>query len=244
MISTANGLRVLRCSLHVPRTGVWHADVSVDAEDAADLEGAVELVLAGATWKGTSRRAGPDVGRVELRVVGGAGGLSTELEPRYYADAPASVPLSDLMRESGETLSQSVSADVMNPVLARWTRSRGRAGRAIADLVQTLELDAWRLLADGTVWLGAESWPEVELEHDVISVDPVNDCAVLAVDELSLTPGTVVGGRGISRLMHLVQPDGRVRSIVWYEAPGVAGAPAPVDGTSISTPGTPGNIIS
>lgn len=241
MISTANGLRVLRCSLQVPRTGVWHADVSVDAEGTTELEGEVELVLAGASWKGTARRSGLDVGRVELRVVGGAGGLATELEPRYYADAPASVPLNDLMRETGETLSAAVPADVTSAVLARWTRSRGRAGRALADLVRSLELDAWRVLADGSVWLGAETWPEVEIEHDVMSIDPANDCAVLAVDELSLMPGTVISGRGISRVMHLVQAEGRVRSVVWYEAPGEAGTPAP-GGTSISTPGTPGNI--
>lgn len=240
MTATVNGLPVLRCTLHVPRIGAWHAQVSVEAEEVGDLDAFIELELPGSTWQGYARRVGAHHGRVEVLVVGGAGGLVAELEPRYYADAPVSVPLGDIMRESGEQLSLTVDPSVQSPMLARWTRSRGRAGRALADLVQTLGVESWRVLEDGTIWLGTEAWDEVSLEHDVLDEDPAHGRAALGVDEFVLRPGTVLEGRGISYVLHHLEPE-RMRSTVWYEPPG--DGPVEASGTSVAGTGGGGDVI-
>lgn len=216
MIARAAGLPVLRAWLHVPRIGVWHAELELEGEEENVPEGAIEIEIENATWHGTVRRAGANAGRVEVLVVGGAGGLEGELEPRYYADAPARIPLGDVLREAGETLSGDVSGDVTSPTLARWTRQRGRAGAALAELAAALGVEAWRVLVDGTVWLGAETWDEVEIEHAVIELDPAHDRIAIAVDAPTLLPGTTFLDRHVSHVLHVLVPAG-IRSEVWFE---------------------------
>ena len=45
MISTANGHNVLEATVTLPRTGVWHADLIVDTQNAADVTGPIGLSL-------------------------------------------------------------------------------------------------------------------------------------------------------------------------------------------------------
>lgn len=214
-IYTVNGLPILHARICMPRRGVWHGLVSVQAEAVDGLEAAVELGLGDVTLTGMARRSGAHVGRVELLVVGGAGGLSTELQGRYYVDAQARLPVGDILDETGETLSTTVDATALEPVLARWTRRRGPAGVSLGELAKALGV-GWRVLGDGTVWLGAETWPELELEHDVIAEWPAHDSAELAVDALTLTPGVVHRERRVSYVQHLVQA-AQLRTTVWYE---------------------------
>lgn len=217
-VATANEQRILRASIFVPRQGAWHAYASVEAEDTTGLTGHIDLVFGeDVTWTGYARRAGASNGRVELFVVGGAGGLRTELDPCYYVDAQAQIPLDDLMRELGETLSSGVSADVTGITLARWTRPRGRGGALLSELAEALGVESWRVLSDGTVWLGEESWPDVEIEYDVTMPSPAHDTDELAVDAPTLTAGVTLAGRRICYVQHIIEPT-RIRSMVMYEA--------------------------
>jgi hypothetical protein len=213
MIGTIQDRPILRAQLHVPRVGVWHADVELDGEE--EIEGDVELVFEGITWSGTVRRGGVHHGRVQLLIVGGAGGLERDLEPKYYADAPSSIVVEDLMRESGETLSATTSQTALSVLLARWTRRRERCGVSLSDLAAVLGLD-WRVLADGTVWLGVEAWTAARLEHDVIEEDHARDYRVLGVDAPTLTPGTTLDDRRVSYVLHTIEP-AAVRTEVWLE---------------------------
>lgn len=215
-VPTANGRNILRAQLFVPRRGVWHALVSVEAEDTTDLTERIDLAFGDATWSGFARRSGAHHGRVQLFVVGGAGGMQRELEPRYYVDSQARILIDDLMRETGEELSSSVGAEVTSTSLARWTRARGRGGALLSDLARVLGVD-WRILPDGSVWLGAETWPDVELVYDVVAEAPAHDQAELAVDEPSLTAGVTLAGRRVSYVSHTIDP-ARTRTSVWYEA--------------------------
>lgn len=222
---TANGRTILNAQIFVPRRGVWQALVSVEAEDIADLVERVDLVFGATTWSGYARRSGLHHGRVQLLVVGGAGGLQRELEPRYYVDSEARVPLEDLMRECGEQLSGDVLPDVTSFMLARWTRGRGRGGALLSDLARVLGVE-WRTLADGTVWLGAETWPDVELAADTVGEAPAHDQVDLAVDEPSLTAGVTLHGRHVSYVHHSIMP-AAIRSAVWFEPePEATGGPA------------------
>lgn len=215
MIAHAAGLPILRGRLHLPRVGVWHAELSCAGEDAAPT-GAIELELEGVTWLGTVRRGGADHGRIELVVVGGAGGLDREIEPRYYVDAPASIPLDDLLRETGEALASDVAAEIRSTLLARWTRPRARAGAALAELVKALGVESWRVRADGSLWLGAETWSEVDVDHVVIERDPRHDRIAIGVDAPELVPGVTFDGRRVSHVVHTLAPSA-VRTEVWFE---------------------------
>jgi hypothetical protein len=215
MIGSVDGRAILRAAIHCPRVGVWHADVELEGEEGDELDGAVELEFDAITWSGTVRRGGLDNGRLLLLVVGGAGGLELELEPKYYVDAASSLPLDDIMRECGETLSSTASSAARSTQLAKWTRRRERGGVALHDLAAVLGLD-WRVLPDGSVWLGTEAWTAAELVHDVLEDDPARAYRRLGVDAPTLTPGSTLDGRRVSYVLHTIEPRA-VRSEVWLE---------------------------
>jgi hypothetical protein len=215
VIGTANGRAILRAAIHVPRVGVWHADVEVEGEEDDAITGSVDLEFEGITWSGTVRRGGVDNGRIVLLVVGGAGGLERELDPKYYVDATSALPLDDIIRECGESLSSSSAAEARSMQLARWTRRRERGGVSLADLASALGLD-WRVLPDGEVWVGTEAWSAATLEHDVIHVDPARDYRLLGVDAPTLVPGTTLDGRRVGYVLHTIDPRS-VRSEVWLD---------------------------
>jgi hypothetical protein len=213
MIATINGLPVLRSRVCMPRRGVWIAQIDASGEEA--ISGDAILRFDELDFHGTVLRGDVDNGRLELLVVGGAGGLGEELAPKYYADAPASIPINDVVRECGETLASTVSSSLLATMLARWTRSRARGGVALAALAGVLGAQ-WRVLQDGTLWLGLEDWPVVSLDRELVEDDPAHARRVFAVDAFTLRPGTVLDGRQLSYVMHELAPRS-TRTTVWFE---------------------------
>lgn len=149
-----NGLPVTRCTILAPRIGAWAADVAVDTE--TDIAGAVSLVVEGVTLRGAVVRGGVVYGRWSGRVVGGVGGLLAPVAPVAQYTTTLAVALADVLREAGEALA-ATSGDLSTNV-TRWHRAAGTAANAVADVARAAGF-AWRVLADGTVWVGAETWP-------------------------------------------------------------------------------------
>lgn len=202
---TLNGARVLEGTIARPRVGAWHADLVVDAATA--ITGAVTLASAdGAlSLRGAVVRGGVQNEVLEVRVVGGAGGLGRELAAKAYRGATVRMVLADLAREAGEAVSSTIAATVLDTALDAWARERGTAVAALRALADTLGL-AWRVLADGSLWLGAETWAAVEVEHALLRDAPAEDRVELATEHLpaGLAPGTTFLGRRVSYVEHHV----------------------------------------
>ena len=164
---TLNGLPVLRATVLLPRLGVWVADVVVDTTE--DLVGAQDLVLDGVTLRGAVHRGGVAYGRWSGRLVGGAAGLPQAIPPVAQYTTTLAVALADALREAGETLS-ATSADLSQGV-TRWHRAAGTAAQAVGDVARAAGL-SWRVLLDGTVWVGAETWAEVTPSVEVVGQHP------------------------------------------------------------------------
>lgn len=196
-LGTLNGAPVLGAWLAMPRLGVWTADVEVDAEQAP--EGSVELTLAGVKFLGTSYRAGQREGVVRAKVVGGAGRLAVEVPPKFYRGPTVGLVLRDLLSECRESLSASADQRALAKSLPAWSRARGRASEAIRALAAHVGV-AWRVLADGTVWFGEETWPTVSLEHAVLNADPEAGRLELDCETPSLVPGVMLAGKRIERV--------------------------------------------
>ena len=121
---------VLGLRLVEPARGEWAGLVEVDA-DVAPADGSPVVLRhraesgAATEWRGTVVEAMPHLGRVELYVVGGAGGLRRPLAPKYYqVAATPSLLAEDILRETGEA--RPPAADLTGlagrPPLASWTR--------------------------------------------------------------------------------------------------------------------------
>jgi hypothetical protein len=221
--ATLAGYPILSGSVTLPRQGVWHADLVIDADAAPSGPAALGLGAA-LTLQGTVQRSGIFAGEVRVRVVGGKGLLQTELSPQWYVGAPVSVPLRDLVEGAGEVLSSTCDTGVLGTVLEPgWARLSGEAGVALGQLLEGLGA-TWRVLPDGSVWVGPETWPAASGMADLVVLDDDgSDALMVATTEApTLLPGQTLQGRRVSAVEYSVEPSS-VRLSVVFE---VRAAPA------------------
>jgi hypothetical protein len=79
----------------------------------------------------------------------------------------------------------------------------------------------WRILSDGTLWVGTESWPTASGAFTVISQNPADASWFLGVDFPFVLPGTQLDGVGqVGRVEHQIEPS-KIRQMVWQNLPNV-----------------------
>lgn len=204
--TTLNDAPVVVGRLTLPRQGVWHADLMVDAPEAP--KGAVTLrVGQKLTLQGTVLHANVFAGRVRCRIVGGAGRLATEVAPKFYAGCPRRLPLTDLCEATGERIAAGTDKAFLDDVLTpSWTRVRGPAASALARLTEGW---SWRILPDGSLWVGQERWPEATGMADLVVLedDEQRGRLVLATEAPELLPGQTLLGRRVSDIEITIEPE-------------------------------------
>lgn len=215
---------VISLKLTRARVGTWVADVLFD--DPSPRAGRVSLVASnGQTYVGTIDRGGEFEDTDRTRVIGGAGGMSKPATPRQYSNPTVRIVLGDLLAAAGETLSSTADQDVLATEIAAWTTSAEPIGTVVTALMTTAGGGAtWRMLPDGTVWVGAETWPDSGLDADdyqILSKRFEDGSWMVAVDAnavLALTPGTTFEGQRVSMVIHRIddehEPGPRMR--VWF----------------------------
>ena len=221
--STLSGLPLLSGTVTLPRQGVWHADLELDAAEAPI--GSVLLQIGSAlSLRGTVVRSGIFAGQVRVWVVGGAGGLGRQLEPKWYLGAPRRLPLVDLLEGAGERLSATTDAALLDEVLTPgWTRLRGTAAEALARLLEGTGA-GWRMLPDGSLWAGAETWPTAQGMADlvVLEEDRSRGRLVLATEAPTLLPGQTLRGDRVSDVEITIEPERlRLEALLERGTPGV-----------------------
>jgi hypothetical protein len=185
-----NGTALVSLVLRLPFVGVWTADVEVPATTAPT--GAVVLTAdTGETFHGTVIAGGLAAGVWRGVVVGGAGGLRRDLAATHYQNATLADVLADALAEAGETRSAG-GADLTASAVARWTRRAAPAARTVADVARAAGAP-WRVLADGSVWVGSDAWDDLALgDVTVVQEDRANGRYALTGETFSLRPGVVV----------------------------------------------------
>lgn len=191
---TLNGRACVRATVFLPRVGAWTADV--DTDDPTPPTSPVTLVLAGVlTLRGAVVRGATQTDRWQGRLVGGAGGLPREIPPAALRDTTLASALGDALRAAGENLAPGVTVE---GIASRWHRVAAPAAHAVADVARAARL-AWRVLPDGAVWLGAETWPQHRpLDADLIDWRPELGRAELAGNTLGILPGQTLALRDLT----------------------------------------------
>jgi hypothetical protein len=217
-ILTAGGHDVLAGSITLPRVGAWTADLELDAD--AELEGPVTIEIAeGESLVGTARGGELTYGYMRPRVVAGADGLGKEARPRHYTNPAVRTVLGDLAAAAGETLSGTISAALLNARLTAWTVLVGTVGEQLGAFVRFAlpPGTAWRYLPDGTLWVGAETWP-ASGTTDWRELDrfPREGRLELGLDSATLLPGTMLGADRLAYIEHRIRPSG-VTAKVWLD---------------------------
>lgn len=195
--TTCNGLNVFDLNVKRPAYGRWQARLRVDSK--VPMTGTATIETPGLTLVGTidDTLSGVESNVAELVVVGGAGGMTKDVEPRDYIGATVGLVAAELARDVGETLSTTIDATLLATPIPRWTRLRGNAGAELKTLLDTtLPGKRWRILEDGTLWFGEHAWTDTvtSVKYAVTASSPSDAVKTVASTEIILTPGTSFEG--------------------------------------------------
>lgn len=212
-----NGEGVVSLALRLPRIGVWHADITL-VPSAPLPEGRVTLDAMGTKYSGTVLRAGVSCQLPVARIVGGAGGMSKAIAPRSYQGVDVRLPLTSILSAAGETLSAAADSTMLARRLPFWIQMAASAGEALGLLLRTAAVPAWRVLADGTVWVGAENWPASKLaDFSILSEDLRLGVHTVFAEEPSVFPGETWADQRVSVVEHRFSRE-RLQTFIWTEA--------------------------
>lgn len=198
----------------MPIRGLWHAEVGVDTSVLVD-DATMTLRGPSLALKGTTYRGGIYAAKATVRMVAGAGGLAKVLPATSYFRVQLRHCVEDILREAGEVLSSTSEAAVLDIFIDRWTRPRGSGADALATLLDAAPKASWRALDDGTIWVGTDAWPTLDVPYQVLSEDPAAGRLVVATETPFLRPGVTLDGRRITRVDHVFD-DSSVRSELDY----------------------------
>jgi hypothetical protein len=215
------GADVERGRIHFPQRGPWYAELTLDTAKAPT--GKVTIAAAGGfSLAGTVQRAGVFLDSARVRIVGGAGGLGTIIPPSAYQNALLRDALGAVMQASGETLSATIDPSITGVLLPMWTHVAQRATGALDRLTFAAgkalgKTIVWRVLGDGTLWLGAETWPAQSMPagSDVLAFFPDEGRYEIGAATPALLPGVKLAGVGqVGAVDHWLEHNA-VRTWAW-----------------------------
>lgn len=187
-----NVAAVKEADLLQPQVGNWSINISEMAGDDAvlsDSTGAVTVQWSGSTLQGHVERAAPDRGVWQGLIVGGKGGLNKAVTAQHYYQTPAMNIVKATLALVGESLATDSTG--LSTVI-NYPRRAVSASRCLDELCDVLGL-IWRVKLDGTVWLGAYTWPTAKATFVYQRSSNENDAKLMPdVGQPLLEPGTTI----------------------------------------------------
>lgn len=212
---------VIEGLIHLPRMGVWHADLTLDAPGATDamkvLSGRAVVNLAGTTFSGSfGRNSATQRDTIRARILAGGGGFATQIQPKGYRATTLKIVIGDILNAAGETLSATADPAVLATNLPHWIAVAQPAGLALQSALRVTGA-TWRMLPDGTVWFGTETYPVATMDDFVqMGEQPELGRFEFSSYTPTLLPGTTFQGQPISAVVHAIQPES-LRSTLFVE---------------------------
>lgn len=202
MTLTANNKLVYEASIAHTLRGVWTASVQVDSGLLQPGQ-SVTLADGAAKWVGTVLRGSDYGGRGVFALVGGAGNLSKVLPAKWYVAVTIGEILADLARETGERISSTIVTALSRYLVGTFTRAEGPASVVLDQIVEIFGTGYhWRVLRDGTVWIGSETWPAIDGQHVVTNECPDHASIEVAPEQPFVDVGCVFKSRKVVSLQY------------------------------------------
>lgn len=199
-LATINGFAVTEGRLTFALEGAATAELKTQADDATTLNGSAVLEVGGVTLVGTATAEADAAGIISVIWTAGAGGLGTATKPQHYKPpVTRRRVLLDALGIGKEILSPLADAAILDAPLTQWTRVAGTVKSALRTLVKQAGA-AWRLLPDGTVWIGRETWPPLGLDLTIESEERDRETFTVAVDALTVFPGVTFNEKRITQV--------------------------------------------
>jgi hypothetical protein len=192
--------------LSMPRIGIWTGYLELGGDTIPS--GNIVATLAGVDMPCHIQRCELVEGLVKMSIVGGASGMGKQAKAKHYRNPTVRHVVGDLARDAGEVLSASSPAVVLDVPLGYWTTLAGSpahpmtTGTVVQLLADVVGGCSWRILYDGKLWLGRETWPTCPADVRIISQDVRNATMVVGSDVSGIWPGTTIVGRQIDHVQH------------------------------------------
>lgn len=208
--------------LHVtmPQSGAWTASGKLDTSTAPT--GAATITCdGGLTLSGTVLRSGVFLDSAYVWIVGGAGKLAATVSGSF-TNAQAGDVLDQIAAESGEVLSDTIAAELRSVSLPLYTLGGASASSALDSLAVALaaslgEAVVWRVLPNGKIWIGSETWPTATLPatDEIRGRNPDLGRVVIGTPTPSLAPGVNLSDVGNVRSVEHWVERSRIRTWAW-----------------------------
>lgn len=169
MTITLNGEPTQSGRLIEPRVGVWWVETTIHAEGAESIppSGAVTLSffdrldLVGTV---SAPRTVNDNGTISIRIEGGSGQLDQPLGVKHFHRTTLRRLVTALTDSTGDAIDTTADSALLERRVEHWSRPKTLAHRYLSDIAEKGG-GVWRVLRNGNLWLGAETWPILEFDH-------------------------------------------------------------------------------
>lgn len=207
---------MLNGTVRLRATGPWLADLEIDTESELPSGArAVTIDLGGRALVGTVVRQGVYASTLSALVVAGGNGFVKDLPAKSYLDVPASLPAKDLLGAIGESLSSTADATALAIQLPYWNRAATRADVSWSRLIRKIG-STWRVLPDGTVWVGTNDYPDASFEGDTLHEFNSEGFSLLSPDSGALLPATTFEGKRLGAVVYRLGAEA-ARAEAWAE---------------------------
>lgn len=212
---------VIEGFIDLPRYGVWVADLAIDAQAIAGVTGQVTIQAkdGSVAFNGTAiqTRTNVEFQSVLMRVIGGAYGMATTLQPKAYQQVNLQTVLTDILTAAGETLSPTSDPGVLATFFPFWVRNLGVASSAVTSLLEDTGA-SWRVLNDGSVFVGPETWPQfnTSIPYDFLGTRPQEASQTISMSSPMLIPGVTFNKVKVSSVLHEILQR-QIRTRFWFE---------------------------
>lgn len=214
---TVNSVSCIRGRISLPLVGAWVADVVADPDSFPQPGAACTLALGSTNLSGVVRRANAPFGTTFARIIGGAGGLPTQLPPKGYQQTTVSAVLGDIMSACGEALAGNSDQTILSQQLASWVRIGAPGWSALAMLISTTG-GAWRVLPNGQIWVGFDTYPPTTMESfELLGYEPQELRAEIYSDQPTILPGQSFLGGNVQAVEHSIEPDKIISRVLFRD---------------------------
>jgi hypothetical protein len=231
--SSSTTANVIEGNIMSQLVGAWIADLRIDdptsSGGSSSFPAGTQVTIT--SENGYSRtgvvdptRTGSRLDAVHVRVIGGAGGMFKASSARSFVQPSAFVRdvINGLVADSGETLDSTTSQTFLTQNLTAWSTLGGNS--VARNLKALLSIAApgynWRILANGNLWIGQETWSASTATFDVMDFDPADQSYLIASESPFIVPGVNIASVGnVARVLDIIE-DGHLRTRCYVDIPG------------------------
>ncbi len=189
------GSAVVNGRLLLKRRGNWTL-YAYDLAGDAPPSGQVACEWLGTQLLGHVLRSGLADGAVDAVITGGRTEHSKRLSAAMYDyQVPVALVLQGILSEQGEQGSATIDPALLRRTLARYNKVAGTLGQQLDQLADALGV-VWRILLDGSVWLGVDTYATAGPFEHVLSAEwrPGSSRLLIEPDAIGLLPGQSYSG--------------------------------------------------